>query len=109
MAPSGEVHLDFALSALTSLGGIMGYVRKNSLPSLLGGLTFGVAYGATAYIIQNHDAVLGHTVGCATSAIMATMMGMRVAKTKKVMPAGVVAGAGLVGLIYHANKYSQWA
>ncbi|GLC41894.1 hypothetical protein PLESTF_000097300 [Pleodorina starrii] len=109
MAPAGEVHLDIALSALTSLGGVMGYVRKKSLPSLLGGLTFGVAFGATAYIIQTHDAFVGHSVGCATSAVMATMMGMRLAKTKKVMPAGILTGVGLLGFAYHAQKARQWA
>ncbi|GIL63045.1 hypothetical protein Vafri_17195 [Volvox africanus] len=109
MAPSGEVHLDIALSSLTVLGGVMGYVRKKSLPSLLGGLTFGVAYGTTAYVIQTHDAFLGHSIGCTTSALMATMMGMRLAKTKKVMPAGILTGVGLLGFMYHAYKAKQWA
>lgn len=35
-------------------------------------------------VLQNHDAYVGHTVGAATSAVMATMMGLRLAKTKKV-------------------------
>jgi hypothetical protein len=34
MAPSGEVHLDLALAAVVSGGGILGYVRKSSLPSV---------------------------------------------------------------------------
>ncbi|PNH06431.1 Transmembrane protein 14A [Tetrabaena socialis] len=109
MPPSGEIHLDLALSALTSLGGIMGYVKKKSLPSLLGGLTFGVAFGASAYIIQNQDALLGHSVGCATSALMLTMMGARFVRTRKMMPAGVLAGTGLIGLAYHAQKARQWS
>ncbi|EFJ44121.1 hypothetical protein VOLCADRAFT_106504 [Volvox carteri f. nagariensis] len=109
MAPSGEVHLDLALSALTSMGGVMGYVRKKSLPSLIGGLTFSVAYGTAAYIIQSKDAFLGHSVGCATSALMTTIMGMRLAKTKKVMPAGILTGVGLLGFVYHAQKARQWA
>ncbi|PNW78719.1 hypothetical protein CHLRE_09g387838v5 [Chlamydomonas reinhardtii] len=109
MAPSGEVHMDIAFAVVTTAGGVMGYVKKKSLPSLLGGLAFGAAYGATAWTIQNHDAYVGHTVGAATSAVMATMMGLRLAKTKKVMPSGILTGLGLLGLLYHANKARQWA
>ncbi|KXZ54133.1 hypothetical protein GPECTOR_5g233 [Gonium pectorale] len=109
MAPSGEVHLDLAFAALTTFGGVMGYVRKKSLPSLIGGLAFGLAYGASAYIIQTHDALLGHQVGAATSAVMAALMGKRFASSRKVMPAGMLAGSGLAGLIYHAHKARQWS
>ncbi|KAG2484877.1 hypothetical protein HYH03_016361 [Edaphochlamys debaryana] len=109
MAPSGEVHTDLAMTALMIGGGVMGYVRKKSLPSLLGGLTLGAAYGATAYIIQTHDALLGHQVGAATSVVLATMMGVRLARTKKVMPAGVLAGVGALASFYHIQKARQWA
>uniref|UniRef100_A0A7S0YNV4 Transmembrane protein 14 n=1 Tax=Polytomella parva TaxID=51329 RepID=A0A7S0YNV4_9CHLO len=109
MAPTGQAHLDITLALLTSVGGAMGYFKKNSVPSLIGGIGFGVAYGTTAYLIQNVDAVLGHQVGCVTSVALAASMGARFLKTKKVFPAGVVAGAGVLGLAYHIKKYQEWA
>lgn len=87
----------------------MGYLKAKSVPSLVGGLTFGAAFGMTAYVIQTHDAFVGHSLGATASAVMMGMMGMRYLKTKKVMPAGVLAGSGLLGLAYHAHKARQWA
>ncbi len=36
MAPSGEVHMDIAFAVVTTAGGVLGYVKKKSLPSVGG-------------------------------------------------------------------------
>lgn len=56
--PSGHTHIDMTLAVLTTLGGVIGYVKKKSLPSLIGGCVFGLSYAATAYLIQVRPAYL---------------------------------------------------
>lgn len=34
MAPAGQAHLDYAFAALNVAGGLMGYVKKKSMPSV---------------------------------------------------------------------------
>lgn len=34
MAPAGSSHIDFTLAVLTAAGGIMGYVKSRSVPSV---------------------------------------------------------------------------
>lgn len=41
--------------------------------------------------------------------VLQAAMGARFVKTKKVMPAGVVAGAGLLGLLFHGKRIGDWA
>ena len=52
MAPAGQSHLDVSFALLCGLGGITGYMKAKSLPSLIGGLGFGAAYAGTAYCIN---------------------------------------------------------
>jgi len=42
----------FVLSALCAIGGLMGYFRKNSVPSLVGGLVVSALYGSAGYIMN---------------------------------------------------------
>ncbi|KAI5958826.1 hypothetical protein KGF57_002260 [Candida theae] len=42
------------LSSLCAIGGLMGYFRKNSLPSLLGGLGVSALYAIAGYIINSN-------------------------------------------------------
>uniref|UniRef100_A0A7R9V9Q8 Transmembrane protein 14C n=1 Tax=Chlamydomonas euryale TaxID=1486919 RepID=A0A7R9V9Q8_9CHLO len=109
MAPTGQAHLDIALAALCAGGGVVGYLKKGSLPSLLGGVAFSGAYALSGYYINTVDAVRGHQMGAATSLLLAGVMGARLVKTKKVMPAGLLAGTGALGLLYHLKKYQEWA
>eukprot|EP00197_Chlamydomonas_leiostraca_P002087 CAMPEP_0202858432 /NCGR_PEP_ID=MMETSP1391-20130828/970_1 /ASSEMBLY_ACC=CAM_ASM_000867 /TAXON_ID=1034604 /ORGANISM="Chlamydomonas leiostraca, Strain SAG 11-49" /LENGTH=108 /DNA_ID=CAMNT_0049537353 /DNA_START=82 /DNA_END=405 /DNA_ORIENTATION=- len=108
MAPTGQAHFDLAMGVLCSMGGAMGYAKKKSVPSLIGGLAFGAAYIGTAYTINDIDGYKGHAAGLATSALLTAVMGSRFAKYKKFMPAGLLAGAGLMGVLYHSKKVGEW-
>ncbi|CAD1808304.1 Transmembrane proteins 14C family protein [Candida parapsilosis] len=44
----------FVLSALCAIGGLMGYFRKNSVPSLVGGLVVSALYGSAGYIMNSN-------------------------------------------------------
>jgi len=45
----------FILSALTATGGIIGYARTGSLPSVIAGCTVGALYALGGYRIQNNQ------------------------------------------------------
>lgn len=82
---------------LVAVGGMIGYVKKRSVPSLLSGLAFGAIYAYLALTLSaagNPAAarpVLWARLGVST--VLAAVMGVRAARAGKVMPAGAVAGA----------------
>ncbi|XP_018325222.1 transmembrane protein 14C [Agrilus planipennis] len=88
----------FAYAAAIAAGGVLGYYRKKSIPSLGAGLICGtvLAYGAwqasqepPSYLLQI----------CATSSLTA-LMGYRFYNTRKIMPAGGVCLLS-VAMIFH--------
>ncbi|WIA09106.1 hypothetical protein OEZ86_011690 [Tetradesmus obliquus] len=78
------------------------------MPSLVAGAVFGAAYGASAYLINSGDPATGHMCGLVSSMLLTGAMGLRFAKTGKVMPAGVMAAAGALGSIYNFQKHQEW-
>ncbi|MBN3298972.1 transmembrane protein 14C [Amia ocellicauda] len=84
----------FGYAALVASGGIIGYVKAGSVPSLAAGLVFGGLAGLGAYqISQNPKNVW---VSLAASGTLAGVMGMRFFNSGKFMPAGLIAGASLL-------------
>ncbi|GAA5863789.1 hypothetical protein JCM3774_001159 [Rhodotorula dairenensis] len=83
-----DTRLGFAISALVSLGGILGFVKKQSVPSLIAGGGSGalLAYGVKRQQADPQDVYL--VVG--VSAVLLVMMGLRFLRSGKVMPAGLV-------------------
>jgi len=41
---SGSSHINFTVAGLVALGGLMGYAKAKSVPSLVGGLAFGALF-----------------------------------------------------------------
>lgn len=76
--------------ALVLVGGVMGWVKAKSVPSLVSGIVFGAALIFVGYGIK-----LGHrndvTIAMVIAGLLAVIMGIRFAKSKKFMPAGLVA------------------
>jgi uncharacterized membrane protein (UPF0136 family) len=83
---------------LVSLGGVMGYAKAKSKPSLFAGVGFGIALLVCgAMLWQGERRVLP---GAAVLAgVLLIVMGIRFAKTKKFMPAGLVALLSLVVVV----------
>ncbi|XP_033211267.1 transmembrane protein 14C [Belonocnema kinseyi] len=79
----------FAYAAVVAAGGIMGYVKSNSIPSLGAGLLFGSLLGMGAYRISQDPNNFTPLLG--TSAALGCLMGYRYYNTGKIMPAGVIA------------------
>ncbi|KAK2859335.1 hypothetical protein Q5P01_003955 [Channa striata] len=86
--------LGYGYAALVASGGVIGYVKAGSVPSLAAGLLFGGLAGFGAYQISNDPNNVW--VSLATSGTLAGLMGKRFYASKKFMPAGLVAGASLL-------------
>lgn len=105
----GSAHLNLSLGALCILGGAMGYVRKGSSASLIGGLAFGSLLVGSGMMIAGESQCQGHMLATGTSGIMAAGMGYRFFQTGKFMPSGLLAALGAVCCAYNMNKGLEWA
>ena len=106
--PPGSAHLNFTLGGIVGLGGIMGYMKKGSTPSLVAGLTLGSALIGSGVLITKNQSFEGHCLACGATGIMTVAMGSRFYKSGKFMPAGLVASLGVIGLAYNVNKAIEW-
>ncbi|XP_006835775.1 PREDICTED: transmembrane protein 14A [Chrysochloris asiatica] len=87
----------FGYAALVTFGSILGYKRRGGVPSLIGGLFVGFLAGYGAYRVSNDKRDI--KVSLFTAFFLATIMGVRFKRSKKIMPAGLVAGLSLVMIL----------
>ncbi|XP_035880125.1 transmembrane protein 14A isoform X2 [Phyllostomus discolor] len=80
----------FGYAALVTFGSIWGYKRRGGVPSLIAGLSIGLLAGYGAYRVSNDRRDV--KVSLFTAFFLATIMGVRFKRSKKIMPAGLVAG-----------------
>ncbi|CAG9813225.1 unnamed protein product [Phaedon cochleariae] len=78
----------FIYAGMVAAGGVLGYYKAGSVPSLAAGLLFGGALAYGALEVSRDPA--NYSVQLATSSILAGIMGYRFYNSGKVMPAGVV-------------------
>jgi uncharacterized membrane protein (UPF0136 family) len=80
------------------LGGIMGYVKVGSKASLLSGVGMGLALLASSYGVwhEKREALIASVV---IAALLVALFAMRLVKTKRFMPAGVLAILSLAAVI----------
>src|SRR5437762_2801317 len=80
---------------LVLIGGVIGWVKAKSKPSLISGIAFGVALIVVGIgVDQGHSMEVWLAGGLA--GLLAAIMGLRFAKTRKFMPAGLVAVLSVV-------------
>ncbi|OZJ01640.1 hypothetical protein BZG36_05294 [Bifiguratus adelaidae] len=87
------------MAAICSAGGIAGYARTRSTPSLIAGLGVGALYGTAGYLIKENREY-GHETAVAASAILAGSMVPRAVRTRKPIPIILSVGATLAGAFY---------
>jgi uncharacterized membrane protein (UPF0136 family) len=75
--------------ALVLFGGVMGWVKAQSKPSLISGIVFGVALIVVGVGV-NQGRASDVWAATALACLLAVAMGVRFAKTKKFMPAGLI-------------------
>ncbi|CAL4064936.1 unnamed protein product [Meganyctiphanes norvegica] len=81
--------ISYAYAATVAAGGVMGFVKAGSVPSLGAGLLFGSVLGYGAYQLSENPNNYYLTLG--TSTLLGGMMGMRYMNSGKFMPPGLVA------------------
>jgi uncharacterized membrane protein (UPF0136 family) len=86
---------------LVFVGGLMGYRKARSVPSLIAGLAFGSALVVSGLYLW-HGEQMGLTAALVLAATLLVLMGIRFAKTRKFMPAGLVAVLSLVAMVVFA-------
>ncbi|MBE9116085.1 hypothetical protein IQ249_09280 [Lusitaniella coriacea LEGE 07157] len=83
-----------AYGILALVGGIIGYVQAKSKISLVSGTISGILLLVAAFIYLQGQ-VLGLTLAAAVSAILIVTFVIRLIKTRKMMPAGLMILAGI--------------
>lgn len=93
----------FVFGALTIAGGILGFVNAKSKASLIAGGISGVALMAAGYLAGAAATWrIGMILGLVVSAALAGRFVGAYRKSKKLMPAGVMAALGIVGVVLTA-------
>ena len=94
------------MAALSCSGGIYGYIRKSSRPSLIAGLAFGATFGIAGYLIKNNKDY-GIEVASGASLLLVSAMLPRAIKTRQGVPI-LMATIGTLGVGYYGKKmYEQ--
>ncbi|XP_006004808.1 transmembrane protein 14A [Latimeria chalumnae] len=86
--------IGFGYAAAITLGGVLGYKKKGSVMSLIAGLVFGSLSGYGAYAVSNDPKDVKLSLFAAFT--LTTIMGVRYRRSKKFMPAGLIAFLSLL-------------
>ncbi len=87
------------LSILIAVGGIVGFLKAQSKASLISGVVSGGLL-ATAYSIAERNAEQGMIFGAVICALLCIVFGIRLKKTGKVMPSGMLLGLSALELVF---------
>jgi len=98
--PPRGIVLNASIGLTVFLGGLMGFVTKQSKASLIAGSTFGGALGLSSILIAMGNSK-GNWVGGIVSTLLTYVMGKKFLKAYKFMPAGLVATMAISGMIYN--------
>lgn len=96
----------FGFGAFTIVGGIMGFVKAKSRPSLIAGTISGGLLIA-AGVLSGRSVRLGLLIALGVSAALAGRFVRAYMKSKKVMPAGVMAVLGVAGVVLTGLALAQ--
>src|ERR1700720_3509991 len=84
--------------ALTIVGGVIGYVKAGSAPSIIAGAITGVLLLAAGFLLPEHRAA-GLAIAFVTSLLLAAQFVPKFMRTGKAMPAGMMSILSVIGLI----------
>jgi len=106
--PAGSTHMSMTMALVCTGGGIFSYIRKGSIPSMIGGVGAGLSYSLAIYLHSKDEHYKGHSVACTTGGLLAGSMGYRALKKGKIMPAGIIASLGVISMLYEGKKANEW-
>jgi uncharacterized membrane protein (UPF0136 family) len=84
--------------ALTIAGGIIGYVKAGSVPSIIAGSVTGVLLVVAAFLLPEHRAV-GLATAFIISLLLAGQFVPKFLRTGRAMPAGLMSILSVIGII----------
>jgi uncharacterized membrane protein (UPF0136 family) len=84
--------------ALTIIGGIIGYVKAGSLPSIIAGAVTGVLLLIAGSLLSSHR-LIGLATAFTVSLLLAAQFVPKFIRTGKVMPAGLMSILSVIGVI----------
>jgi uncharacterized membrane protein (UPF0136 family) len=88
---------------LALIGGIMGYVQANSKVSLISGTLSGLLLIFAAFM-QLNGQFWGLLLAALVTAALVVFFCLRLTKTRKFMPSGLMATLGMVALVLMVNQ-----
>jgi uncharacterized membrane protein (UPF0136 family) len=91
----------FVFGALTIVGGIIGYVKAGSMPSIIAGAITGVLLVIAGWLLPEHRAAALATA-FVVSLLLALQFVPKLLRTGKMMPAGLMSILSVIGLIVAA-------
>ena len=84
--------------ALTIIGGVIGYVKAGSLPSIIAGAITGVLLLVAGWILPANRTT-GLVIGLIVSLLLAAQFVPKFIRTKSVMPAGLMSILSVIGIV----------
>ena len=84
--------------ALTILGGVIGYVKAGSVPSIIAGAITGVLLLVAGALLPEHRAA-GLAAAFIVSLLLAAQFVPKFIHTGKVMPAGLMSILSVIGIV----------
>ncbi|KAH8300103.1 hypothetical protein KR044_009811 [Drosophila immigrans] len=96
----------YVYAATVAAGGIMGYAKAGSVPSLGAGLAFGALLGYGAHM--NSQDPPRPLLQLGTSLFLAGLMGARWNRSGKLMPAGMVCMLSVAALVKNLIQNSRY-
>ena len=84
--------------ALTIVGGVIGYVKAGSLPSIIAGAITGVLLLVAGWILPTNRAI-GLLIALIVSLLLAAQFVPKLIRTGKMMPAGLMSILSVIGIV----------
>jgi uncharacterized membrane protein (UPF0136 family) len=95
----GATEIYFIIFGLLAIaGGIIGYVKAGSVPSIIAGSITGILLLLAAFLLPDR-AVAGLVIGLITSLVLAGQFIPKFIHTGKAMPAGMMSILSAVGIV----------
>ena len=89
----------FIFGALTIIGGVIGFLKAGSKASLIAGGVSGVLILLAGWLVMSGKAQAGLILGLVISSVLEMRFLPAFVKTKKPMPAGMMAALSMVGTV----------
>jgi uncharacterized membrane protein (UPF0136 family) len=84
------------MGGILSGGGIYGYMKRGSIPSIAAGVGLGAVYGYSGYLIKSGRSSDGVDLSALASATLLLAMGPRAYRTRATMPVALSAAGALL-------------